>query len=681
MESESAGHQVLRVAIDWGTSKVAVAAQIAIPGQQLSEHAIHDVVFDGNSTTAPQQIALDGDDIVWGHELRTRLNRGEILHDKVISLLKIAFYQNHATSALTERVMEQVESLKESLIEKHPDRKIYDAKVLLLAKHLKSVVEFTVRQLESKVATKAQYPEGMIGKMPVELYISVPGMWLPPGNRNMLEAANLAGFSRVEIVNEPQASLAHWAHTLVPTEVGMFNTGDELFILDGGGGTSDVALYELQTDGNTGSQVQLKAVGEASGELCGSEFINQEFLSWFDTYLERNGHNKSDLSRKLGCPVSEFTYQANEDFNEIKETFDRHSKKGRIVRIVGDESSELKEFTVHLSSEQIAEFFEPVLRMNFDLVRKRLVSARAVKVLIVAGGLSHSKYFMTQLREEFKDSGMLIDSAGVRAVGGCNPVTRGTLLKCHEFSTRDLPITDCFGISEDQVYNQSNHSDLDHVLGEFGSAALAKTQRPQGHSSQYYDDAYAKDRWHTIAPANPRTLQKFWQLRCFKLQAAKVFLIQVYWSPHKIRENSPIFTTNGGSQLQDGIEKFGTPIRVQLPDLANARFPLKQKQTELSKKQRKLISGYCIRCHKDHIPASLAYEEICRSCKNKQFYEVYYRLELVFDGANIRVMVKIAKPESHDAICKGEEVGPDGIFSWEEEHLFISESQNPNTRV
>ena len=163
----------------------------------------------------------------------------------------------------------------------------------------------------------------------------------------MLEAANLAGFSKVEIVLEPQAQTAHWAHKLA-VQPGFFNAGDQILIHDGGGGTSDSVLYELKTDDNTGFELQLEAVGDALGELCGSEFINEQFLLWLDTDLDLQGRDKQKLFADLNCSASEFQYKASKDFDRLKVVYDAQAIVPSVVRVAGNPGGTMIEYTVTL---------------------------------------------------------------------------------------------------------------------------------------------------------------------------------------------------------------------------------------------------------------------------------------------------------------------------------------------
>ncbi|GIZ43408.1 hypothetical protein CKM354_000663600 [Cercospora kikuchii] len=352
-----------------------------------------------------------------------------------------------------------------------------------------------------------------------------------------------------------------------------------------------------------------------------------------------------------------------------KENFDPHSNKVRIVRIAGNLSCAKKDFSVQLSNDQMIKFFEPVLQQNFALIRRGLSSK--VKAIVVAGGLSKSTYFMDRLQEEFKSSDAYIDSVGMRAIGSCNPVTRGTMLKYHNIQARALPTTDCFGISEDQVYDRRVHHDLVDVFGN------AQPPRPQARSSQYYRDDYAKSRWRTIVPDGNRVRRSIWQLRTVQLredelgywvQGEENIWIQVYWSSKQRDENSPIFTENDGEQLCEGIEKFGAPLCIELPDLAQEKFTLKRPDLMLGKKLRDWQYGDCRACH-------------TRRCIAEEFYEVYYRLELTFSGANIYFRVEFAKPKKNAAIAYRAQLGPNDVIRMGGQSLLISETQNPNPRV
>ena len=86
--------------------------------------------------------------------------------------------------------------------------------------------------------------------------------------------------------------------------------------------------------------------------------------------------------------------------------------------------------------------------------------------------------------------------------------------------------------------------------------------------------------------------------------------VQVYWTELPIVEHAPIL--NGAnvlnSDVKDGIEPWGPPLEQRLPDLEAAGF--------------------------------VAVD----SDKRGMVFEIYYRLLLEYEGANIRIHWQIAKP-------------------------------------
>ena len=86
--------------------------------------------------------------------------------------------------------------------------------------------------------------------------------------------------------------------------------------------------------------------------------------------------------------------------------------------------------------------------------------------------------------------------------------------------------------------------------------------------------------------------------------------VQVYYTEMDIDEHDPIYTGSNAhnSPVRDGIEKWNEPLVMKLPDLNKRGF-----KAVLSK------TGIWI-------------------------YEIYYRLILECEGANVKIKWQIAKP-------------------------------------
>jgi len=102
--------------------------------------------------------------------------------------------------------------------------------------------------------------------MPIELFLSVPQMWTPPANLQMVQAAKAAGIARVELVYEPQCAAAYYTHAVKDRWPRQLAMHDVIMIADIGGGTGDFVSYECRNNLEDGAKVGLQLVGEAEGK-------------------------------------------------------------------------------------------------------------------------------------------------------------------------------------------------------------------------------------------------------------------------------------------------------------------------------------------------------------------------------------------------------------------------------
>lgn len=122
--------------------------------------------------------------------------------------------------------------------------------------------------------------------------------------------------------------------------------------------------------------------------------------------------------------------------------------------------------------------------------------------------------------------------------------------------------------------------------------------------------------------------------------------VQVYWTQKKIKKHAPIRNgADGRSALLPGIKEWRAPQTKTLPDLAKLGF------------------------------------ELIDIDNGDMVYEIYYRLLLQCDGANIRFKWQIASPETPPFDEDGEPSGHD-IKYMEEEDFELSDAMfNPFSRT
>ncbi len=115
--------------------------------------------------------------------------------------------------------------------------------------------------------------EDQLGFVPARAVISVPALFELPQSSATSEAARLAGFERVELLQEPIASALAAGWTIVDS------TGSWL-VYDLGGGTFDVSLLETR-DG------LLRVIGHDGDNFLGGRDFDWAIVDWILERLER----------------------------------------------------------------------------------------------------------------------------------------------------------------------------------------------------------------------------------------------------------------------------------------------------------------------------------------------------------------------------------------------------------
>lgn len=118
--------------------------------------------------------------------------------------------------------------------------------------------------------------QAQAGFLPERAVVSVPALFELPQASATSEAARIAGFDRVELIQEPVASAlaAGWTQD---------DAGGAWLVYDLGGGTFDVSLLETR-DG------LLRVVGHDGDNFLGGRDLDQALAHWVLGELARDGH-------------------------------------------------------------------------------------------------------------------------------------------------------------------------------------------------------------------------------------------------------------------------------------------------------------------------------------------------------------------------------------------------------
>ncbi|KAK4901784.1 hypothetical protein LTR27_001556 [Elasticomyces elasticus] len=312
------------LSIDYGTKKMAAAVAVKQPGIDIAEHDIKLVHFNDRDYYAPQKAAWAANgDFYWDYGVQKAIDEGLIGSGHVIDFWKLLLYQDHSTSALAERIREQLRNARRTLDE-------------LITTHFKHI--FTaVRQWVLSRGILMQHSQEVIEAMPCKVLLSVPKLWETPKIEVMTSAIKRAGFHGVEVILEPHSVVGYFANSMKHV-MHKLKVGDLMLLADIGGGTGDFTTVELEGPLSDGAIVKLRGVAASNGTLWGSQLVNEQCIKYLqEEAMEQYGITgwKYLCNNVLGITPAEAVSQVNDSFDDIKAKFTSTNSRPKMITIVG----------------------------------------------------------------------------------------------------------------------------------------------------------------------------------------------------------------------------------------------------------------------------------------------------------------------------------------------------------
>jgi molecular chaperone DnaK (HSP70) len=129
-----------------------------------------------------------------------------------------------------------------------------------------------------------------------EIILTVPASFDEVARTLTVEAARLAGFQHVTLLEEPQAAFYSWISQHEKEWQSLFKEGDRILVCDVGGGTTDFSLIEIHA--KEGSLIfQRMAVGDHL--LLGGDNMDAALAHYLEQKLLESGHSKLDSTQWL----------------------------------------------------------------------------------------------------------------------------------------------------------------------------------------------------------------------------------------------------------------------------------------------------------------------------------------------------------------------------------------------
>lgn len=289
--------------------------------------------------------------------------------------------------------------------------------VKLVADYLRQLKQFALQELQGGTT-------GLLDEREVRWCLTIPAIWNDAEKHWMRVAAERAGMieagadpSRLRTVLEPEAAALH----CLDQELGaapalsQLRAGTRFMIVDAGGGTVDITVHEVDTDGPA-----LKEVIPGAGSMHGALKVDAAF--------------RRILDQTFGADVIE-GFRGEEPYAFVKlmdewEQAKCNFRPGMAMTFVplgaelyqllmkrhGDALDRLREaqngdeFNLHLDCETMEAIFEATLTGVVETVRGQFKKLGHVTCdyLFLVGGFANSVFLQQRIRDEFSDRVMKI---------------------------------------------------------------------------------------------------------------------------------------------------------------------------------------------------------------------------------------------------------------------------------
>ncbi|KAK3115702.1 hypothetical protein LTR53_004666 [Teratosphaeriaceae sp. CCFEE 6253] len=635
----------LRVGMDYGTSTLSCAVVVVKSGDEPTPDHIHTVHFSEKNHFAPQQVAWDSEGNFYsGYEVNTALDKGMLNPSQVIDMWKMLLYKGHADSAIASRIRERL-----------GDRSLDT----LMTTHFRAILLQVKQCVKGNMLFSNDTTNQEIDAMPIDLFLSVPQMWKPPANKKLTDAAHAAGVAHVELVPEPQCAAAYFTSHIRHKLPALLTKGDVLIVADVGRGTGDFVSVAYQSVLDDGAKALLRTVCEPKGEMCGSQFVDENFLQYLrEVAVELVGEGGLDelFESYLGITTAEGLREANIKFENLKQDFTPSARPMHVI-ISGIEGAEWPEWLIKIESGLMIEFFEPVIQEVFSCIDYQIRGIEkehlTAKALIIPGGFGRSEYFLARMREQYEDIQILGQQSD--AVGSYLPVARGGLYRHTHIKARAPPSEGSFIIGQIEVFDPEKHPDALRPSKNGDSSSASDSRQPNVKIVNQDDCDHGiynvHDRCEFLLKKGEikkdgKAFTTQWQ-QFYAHPDEKVIYQQIYYTEADMQTSDPLLKKGKaadmpGAELHAYVEPWGNRLTFPIHDLAKRGYELQVSD-----------SG--------------------------PVYELCYRLKLVCDGVNIKVSFQLAKDA--DELFQDEEFSKSAAEKarlWEENvHDIVAATHNP----
>ncbi|CAG8547937.1 15916_t:CDS:2 [Acaulospora colombiana] len=283
----------------------------------------------------------------------------------------------------------------------------------------KPVELFKLHLANIKEDEKPPLPPGLDSKRAVTDYLhemnkvrfvcSVPAEWHHEAKAIMRECMYNAGYldhrlsENLEFTTEPEAAAIYCMKSLNEYRL---TPGSSFMIVDCGGGTVDLTTRTLLP------AMKLSEITERSGDLCGSSYVDREFLKFLGKKLgyaamrklKENNYGQMQYLVQQFCSRVKFAFNGNPTEFSVKELDIERVCPALVQYVEGHAKEQMEEadWLVEFDFQSVKDMFDPVVNKIIELIQRQLSSTeRKCAAMFLVGGFSESLYLQSQIRRHF----------------------------------------------------------------------------------------------------------------------------------------------------------------------------------------------------------------------------------------------------------------------------------------
>ncbi|XP_061173409.1 heat shock 70 kDa protein 12A-like [Saccostrea echinata] len=349
-----------------------------------------------------------------------------------------------------------------------------------------SIFEMAIGCLKSRLLAtiKKRGYEG-IGESDIRWVITVPAIWSEAAKQYMRDAARAAGIgdSQLLLAYEPEVASVFCKEVSVDARstdfITALNPGQKFMVLDLGGGTVDVTLQEVLSDGSL-KQLHAPSGGDWGGvgiddafyslveKLVGKdifeEFKHQHMFEWmkFQQDFEQEKRTMTpDTSLMIQLPSHLTELHAKKSKSSLRDITKQTSLENKVVFLENN--------IIEIKSSVLNDFFKQTIDSIIKHVTEilQIPTAAGLHTILLVGGFAESNIVNSKITKAFNDKKVIVPHEAGSAV------LKGAVIFGHNpksISARISPFT--YGLKTRRQFNPKEDEERKKTITKEGKAVV-----------------------------------------------------------------------------------------------------------------------------------------------------------------------------------------------------------------